>query len=133
MNRTKAYIFIILGMIIMVSIIIYFYLNNKNIVEVPKVEKSQISVTDSVKKETDSTAIFEDFVKDFNSHQEKNINKYIDADLGMIMYYHDGPYPIITALEEIGYEIDWLNIDLFENVKLEDFPEYLGDFKFSKT
>lgn len=133
MNRTKTYIFIVLGIVIIVPLIIYFYPNNKNIVEVPKVEKSQISITDSVKKDTDSTAIFKDFVKDFNSHQEKNINKYINTDLGMIMYYHDGPYPIITALKEIGYEIDWLNADLFENVKFESFPEYLGDFKFSKT
>jgi len=117
----------------MVLVIIYFYPNNKNIVEVPKAEKLQTLVADSVKKKADSSAIFEDFVKDFNSHQEKNINKYIDVDLEMIMYYHDGPYPIISALEEIGSEIDWLDTDLFENVKLETFPEYVGDFKFSKT
>lgn len=117
----------------MISVIIYFYLNNKNSAVVAKLEKTEILVTDSAKKESDSTAIFKDFVKDFNSHQEKNINKYIDEGMGMVMYYHDGPYPIITALKEIGSEIDWLDIDLSENVKFEDFPEYLGDFKFSKT
>ncbi|WP_262151773.1 hypothetical protein [Chryseobacterium foetidum] len=41
----------------MISVIIYFYLNNKNSAVVAKLEKTEILVTDSAKKESDSTAI----------------------------------------------------------------------------
>lgn len=133
MNRTKAYIFIILGIVAMVSIIIYFYLNNKNIVEVPKVEKTQISVTDSVNEETDSNSVFSKFAKDFNSHKAKNLDRYVDPKLGMMMYYHDGPYPIISLKSSVEDEIDWLESEIFENVKFSESPDYIGDFKFAET
>ncbi|MDO3425575.1 hypothetical protein QWT87_11810 [Chryseobacterium sp. APV1] len=51
----------------------------------------------------------------------------------MMLFYHDGPYPILRINSTLEDEIDWFNQDVFENVDFTDSPMYLGDFEFSKT
>lgn len=98
-------------------------------------KKSKIEVSakiDSSKVSIDTLQIFTKFANDFNSHKSEKINSYVNSKLGMVMYYHDGPYPIIESLSDIKQNLDWISEDIFIETKLSDFPEYLGDFQFSK-
>lgn len=107
---------------------LFWFIINKNF---PK-EKAKTRIY-STEKSIDTVAVFRQFVDDFNTHKSEKINHYIDPKLGMIMYYHDGPYPIIEDLKNIERNLDWINEDIFTEVKLSNFPDYLGDFQFSKT
>jgi|GEM_PF-2289429 len=131
-NKKKyLLIFILIAIVSIMLRFIFFDVAHKkdvNIKTVPPQHNKGV-----VQSEIDSGLIFSQFAKDFNSHQEKNINKYIDGDLGMMMYYYDGPYPIISLKSKIEYEIDWLENDIFENVEFQTPQDYLGDFQFSKT
>ena len=131
MKKTKLYI-LTAFFIIVISSVFFFNLrekeHNENGFEVKKITKEK---KENVKE--DSLIVFTNFVKDFNSHKAENIDKYIDADLGMMLFYHDGPYPILRINSTLEDEIDWFNQDVFENVNFTDSPIYLGGFEFSKT
>lgn len=114
----------------LISVFLFFKWDKEKPVQKEKnIEKIQVPA----ESEIDSAAIFSKFVNHFNSHKAINLDQYIDPKLGMIMYYHDGPYPIISLQSSIGSDIDWLERDIFENIKFENSPDYVGDFKFSKT
>lgn len=130
MKTKTAYFLLFLLLAATFSVIFYFNSDKK-------MQKQKVAVTsksnDSVKAETDSVSVFSKFVKDFNSHKAKNLDQYIDPKLGMMMYYHDGPYPIISLKSNVENEIDWLESKIFEKVKFSEIPDYLGDFKFEDS
>ncbi|GAA5098603.1 hypothetical protein GCM10023210_34960 [Chryseobacterium ginsengisoli] len=130
MGRFKVYFFASIVVVILLATFI-FLINKKEQKIEGKPFENQIKTVKG--KKNDSLLIFEKFVKDFNSHKADNIDKYIDPELGMMLFYHDGPYPILKVTSTIKDEIDWFNQDIFENVAFENSPDYLGDFEFSKT
>ena len=130
MKTKTAYFLFFLLIAAIISLVFYFKSDEKD-------KEQKIVVTsksnDSVKVEIDSLSVFSKFAKDFNSHKAKNLDHYIDPELGMMMYYHDGPYPIISLKSSVDDEIDWLESEIFENVKFTESPNYIGDFKFAET
>jgi hypothetical protein len=129
--KTKTAYFLIF---LLIAAVIFgeFYFNADKKTQQEKVVLAP-KAKDSVKAETDSVAVFSKFVKDFNSHKAKNLDQYINSKLGMMMYYHDGPYPIISLKSSVENEIDWLDSEIFENITFHQFPNYIGDFKFADT
>lgn len=130
MKIRSIYFLIILFVVAGISVFFYFNSDKK---EQEKTVVATSKSIDSVKVETDSISVFSRFVKDFNSQEVKKIDQYIDPKIGVVMYYHDGPYPIISLKSSLENEIDWLENAIFENVKFSGSPNYLGDFKFSDT
>lgn len=128
--KTKtAYFLIFLLIVAILSLVFYFKSDKQH-------QEQKVAVTsksnDSVKVEVDSISVFSKFANDFNSHKAKNLDQYIDPKLGMMMYYHDGPYPIISLKSSVENEIDWLESEIFENIKFAGLPDYIGDFKFAE-
>ncbi|KQT16976.1 hypothetical protein ASG31_11460 [Chryseobacterium sp. Leaf404] len=129
--KTKTAYFLFFLLIAAVISLVFYFKSDKKVHE--KTVVSTLKSNDSVKAEIDSLSVFSKFAKDFNSHKAKNLDQYIDPKLGMMMYYHDGPYPIISLKSSVEDEIDWLESEIFENVKLNQSPNYIGDFKFAET
>ncbi|MGI9652195.1 hypothetical protein [Chryseobacterium sp. RLHN22] len=125
-------IYFLVFLFVAAILFVAFYFNSDK-----QAQEKQIIVTskshDSVKSSTDSISVFSKFVKDFNSQKVRAIDQYVDPKLGMVMYYHDGPYPIISLKSSLENEIDWLEDAVFEEVKFSESPKYIGDFKFSDT
>lgn len=130
MNKPRIYIFVVISIAAILFVVWLMKSEEKENVKGSSFEKKTEQL---LGKSSDSAFAFKKFAEDFNSHKAQNINNYIDPKLGMVMYYHDGPYPIIEMLSEIGSEIDWINDDIFTNVEFNGSPNYLGDFEFSKT
>ncbi|GEN77561.1 hypothetical protein [Chryseobacterium hagamense] len=131
MKRTKLYIFIT-SLIIIVLAALFFNLRKKKPEEtIVAIERPIKEAKENIKE--DSLIAFTDFVRDFNSHKAENIDRYIDPELGMMLFFHDGPYPILMISSTIKDEIDRFSQDIFENINSTDSPEYLGDFEFFKT
>lgn len=130
MNKPRIYIFVVISIAAILFVVRLMKSEEKENVKGSSFEKKTEQL---LGKSSDSAFAFKKFAEDFNSHKAQNINNYIDPKLGMVMYYHDGPYPIIEMLSEIGSEIDWINDDIFTNVEFNGSPNYLGDFEFSKT
>lgn len=127
MKRNK--IFLLIPAIILIAVLIFFDFKKSPVSAFNKTEVSEKTAP----KKIDTLQIFKKFVTDFNTHLAKNINPYIDPKLGMAMYYHNGPYPILKVINSLNEEIDWITLDVFDNVEFASFPNYLGDFKFEKT
>ncbi|MCX8526199.1 hypothetical protein OF897_19985 [Chryseobacterium formosus] len=129
--KNKTAFFLIFLLIATVLSLVFYFKSDKQ----PQEQKFAVTSksNDSVKAEIDSLSVFSKFAKDFNTHKAKNLDQYIDSKLGMIMYYHDGPYPIISLKSSVENEIDWLESEVFENVKFNQSSDYLGDFKFAET
>lgn len=129
--KTKTAYFLIFLLIAAVLSLVFYFKSDKQ----PQEQKVVVTLksNDSVKSEIDSLSVFSKFAKDFNTHKAKNLDQYIDSKLVMIMYYHDDPYPIISLKSSVENEIDWLESEIFENVKFKESPDYLGDFKFAET
>lgn len=130
MKLNKKYL-LIPAMILIAGLL--FYVSKKS--QVRESNRTEVSVKTKliVPEKIDTLEIFRKFATDFNTHLAKNINSYIDPKLGLAMYYHDGPYPILQVKNSVDQEIDWFMMDIFENVEFASFPNYLGDFKFEKT
>ncbi|WP_312389951.1 hypothetical protein [Chryseobacterium sp.] len=125
----KAKIYILITIFLSVILGVFWCMkSDKNSV---KEYTQRIETKETVK--SDSVSVFESFAKDFNSHQSAKINKYIDQKLGVALFYHDGPYPILQVAASIDQKIAWFNSDIFENIEFEELPDYLGDFRFAKT
>ncbi|MEN4759997.1 hypothetical protein ABEG63_06620 [Chryseobacterium sp. C39-AII1] len=125
----KAKIYILIAIFLSVILGVFWLMKpDKNSV---KKDTQKIETKETVK--SDSVSVFESFAKDFNSHQSAKIDKYIDQKLGVALFYHDGPYPILQIEASIDEKIAWFNSDIFENIEFEKLPDYLGDFRFAKT
>ncbi len=130
MKKTKIYILITFFTLIILGVF-FFSSSEKDHTEKNQIRKSMKGMKENVKE--DSLIVFKNFIKDFNSHKAENIDQYIDPKLGMMLFFHDGPYPILRISSSIRDEIDRFGQDIFENINITDSPEYLGDFEFSKT
>lgn len=125
-------IYLLIPVIILITGLL-FYKYKKSQVRESNETESSVKTEHIAPEKIDTLQIFRKFVSDFNTHTAKNINSYIDPKLGMAMYYHDGPYPILQVKNSVDQEMDWIMMDVFENVEFTSFPNYLGDFKFEKT
>jgi len=82
--------------------------------------------------EAELNLFFQDFIKAFNTNNEKEINKFIDEKDGFVEYLYDGPYPLIIFGNKMSHT-EWFETKIHTTVSSEKFPTYLGDTQFEKT
>lgn len=89
-----------------------------------------------VKKEEKSPVdetLFKEILKAFNSNNDKEINKYINPNYGLMISYYDGPFNQLEFSKKFDVYFKYDNDKVFVNLENGLLPTYIGDGEFEKT
>ncbi|MCD0471272.1 hypothetical protein [Flavobacterium sp. JAS] len=128
---------LIIGFAFALIVILFFSFKSdspkKNISNTTQLNTAQKTVVAPEEiSETELNLFFQDFIKAFNTNNEKEINKFIDEKDGFVEYLYDGPYPLIIFGNKMSHT-EWFETKIHTTISSEKFPTYLGDTQFEKT